>query len=168
MNRFFMWVALIAATAYLFLLGFSYTTHPKRISDFTQTNLWHAFGALFAVFFITRWATSRLRDSRRQAEDSKYLPLDSDELHPIYDQAVKSRLSFGEAMRKKRGILAVLFLFALLLPPLIQLGKRPGVGAVPFTRAYWQFVIIGELLMAVCVTIGWFVAKRKYERSANP
>jgi hypothetical protein len=164
MKKFYAWAALIAATAYLILVGYLYATHPKPITDFTQRDLLQVFGILFALVAIFRLAP-RLSESRGKAEDSNCSPVDSAEHHQIHNQSAKAQPSFREAMNKKRGTLAVLFLFSFLLPPLIQLGQRRGIGTVPFSRAYWQSVIIGELLMASCLVVGWFLAKRKYERN---
>jgi protein-S-isoprenylcysteine O-methyltransferase Ste14 len=162
MNKFYTWATLIAATAYLIFLGYFYSIHSKPISDFTHKDLLQVLGALFAIVAVFR-VSSWLRADYGQAESPHRLHADSAETLPTHNVSAKPPLSFGAAMRKRPGTLAALFLFAISLPPLIRLGKQGASGTI-FSREYWHSVIIGELLMAVCVTAGWFVAKRKYEK----
>jgi len=163
MNKFCNWAALIAANAYLIILGHFYSIHPKSISDFTQKDLLQLLGALLAIVAIFR-VSSWLRADYAQAGSPHRLHADSAESLPTHTVAAKPPLSFGEAMRKSPRTLAVLFVFALSLPPLMCLGKY-GASATIFSREYWHSVIIGELLMAACVTAGWFIARRKYEQN---
>jgi hypothetical protein len=160
LNKFRTWTTLIAPIGYLVFLTYIYFAHPKSLSDFTHKDVLLMFGALFSIVAIIR-LLPLLRAKNGQAATS---PLKSDSIEPLPTDALtaSSPLSFGDKIKKKPGTLAVIFLFAFSLPPLLTLGSQGSAGQV-FSRDYWHDVIIGELLMAVCLSAGWFIAKRKYE-----
>lgn len=122
-------------------------------------------GALLAVVALFR-ASSWLRADHDQAEHSNRLHANSTDTLLAHNLPAKPQVSFGAAMMKRRGTLIALIFIALLLPPMILLGNR-GSPAATLDRGFWQSVIIGELIMAVCVTVGWFIAKRNYERNLH-
>jgi hypothetical protein len=148
---------LIAAIGYLVLAAHHYLTTPTSISDFTRDDFFYIFGVLFAFASIYR-AASWLRDSHKTFGDSRHVDVD-----PAVIAATPTGnylLSFGAAMRKRAGLLLIVLAFFFSLPLLFQLGAARTQHGIN-----WHAVIIGELVMMVVLIIGWFGAKRKFDKS---
>lgn len=63
-------------------------------------------------------------------------------------------------------LLVVILLFCFSLPLLLQINTVKASGR-PFTQHDWFDVIVGEILVAVILVIGWISAKRKYEKTSG-
>jgi hypothetical protein len=151
-------VILFAAIGYLILAAHHYLTTPTTISDFTRNDFFYIFGILFALASKYR-ASSLLRESLKTSGDTRRV--DVDLAINAAAETGNRQVSFGAAIRKRPGLLAVVLVFFFSLPFLLQLGGRTHHGI------NWQAVVIGELLMAIVLTIGWFGAKRKFDKSVR-
>jgi hypothetical protein len=156
-DRFNSVAVLIAAIGCLVLVAHHYLTAPTSISDFTRRDFFYIFGVLFAFACIYR-AASWLREGHKTFGAPRHVDVD-----PAVISATPTgnyQLSFGAALRKRAALLSIVLVFFFSLPLLFQLGAVRTQHGID-----WHTVILGELLMAIAVLIGWFRAKRKFDKS---
>jgi hypothetical protein len=165
MKSFFRWGILTAAIGYLALATFVYSTGQRSIGHFTRRDVFQAFGVVFAVLAIYRAASWLIAD-RRQDRDKHSPRFEADEKITAPDDkvSVPSTQSFGTALGKNIWLLSFVFVFFLSLPLVLRLSTVKANG-MHFTSHDWFVVTIGEVLIALVLVIGWFGAKRRYEKT---
>jgi hypothetical protein len=165
MKTFYRWGMLITAIGYLVLATYVYSTDQRSIAQFTRRDVLQAFGVLFAVLVIYKAVSSLIAD-RRQDRNKQSPRFETDAKITASDVKVPvpRTNSFETALRKNTLLLSFVFVFFLSIPLLLRISTVKANG-MHFTPHDWFVVTIGEVLIALVLVIGWFGAKRKYEKT---
>jgi uncharacterized membrane protein YbhN (UPF0104 family) len=162
MKAFPKWGVIIAASGYLILATYMYLIRTPSITHITRIDLFQAFGVIFSVLAIYRAASWLIANHRQSRYKGSPRFEEKKSAHEVKLPIPKTQ-SFETALGKKPRLLIFVLVFFFSLPLLFRWGSVKANGS-HFTPHDWFVVAIGEALMTLVLTIGWYRAKRKYEK----